>query len=181
MGVECLAEWTLVEGQCCSTCPCDTIGDCELCPDGSEAPLEAGECCGSLDRCPVATEAPTYLVPDLDLVNSIRKNLNRDFSASRLKSAGQRAAALLQDKDEETNEKVAPLYDPDVNAALQKIRRFFKACDTPKDPESENLAPGEGTWNDCLESGDWSSDVFDKQRNAYNNIADALGVARGTW
>merc|ERR1719350_249297 len=162
MGMECLAEWMpAAEGECCSTCPCDDIMcTAQVCDDGSNPPVPSGECCGDMSLCPVSTDAPTepqYLVPDLGLIDSMKRVLQRSYTVSRLRSAGRRAAALLQEKDEDGN-KLAPYYDPEVKGYLQKIRRFFKADEST-----------------------YSEEIYNKQRNQYNNIARALGLEEESW
>jgi len=120
------------------------------------------------DSQPVVTDAPTettvapteaqYVVPDFGLLDSMVRMLTRDYTNARLVAAGQRAAALLQAKDEEDNSKLAPLYDPAVKGHLQKIRRFFK--------------------ND---ESTYSEAVFNKQRTQYNKIAEIVGRDLGDW
>lgn len=162
MGMECLAGWMpAVEGTCCSTCPCDDIMcTMEVCSDGSNPPVPEGECCGDMSLCPTEAPEPTepqYLMPDEGLLDSMMRVLQRGYTVARLRSAGQRAAALLQVKDEDNN-KVAPLYDPVVKQSLQKIRRFFKADEST-----------------------YSEEIYDKQRNQYNNIAEVTGREVQTW
>ena len=88
--------------------------------------------------------------PDLTLMNSIMKLLRREYTEKRLVSVGQRAAAMLQEKDEDGNKR-SSRFHPDVKKSLQKIRRF---------------------WNVGLHSEKY----FEKQRNQYNNIADLIGL-----
>lgn len=96
------------------------------------------------------TTGTAYLVPDTGLLDSMKRQLERSYTEDRLQSAGQRAAALLQEKDENNN-KLAPFYDPEVKDALQKVKRFWKN-------------------NEASES------FFDKQKNQYNRVATIHGL-----
>lgn len=98
-----------------------------------------------------------YVLPDFGLLDSMVRMLTRDYTDARLIAAGQRAAALLQAKDED-KVKLATLYDPAVKGHLQKIRRFFKA--------------DESTYSEA---------VFNKQRVQYNKIAEIVGRDLGAW
>ena len=79
----------------------------------------------------------------------MEKLLQREYSETRLIRVGQRAAAMLQEKDE-NGEKISSSYHPDVKQSLQTIRRFWK--------------------NNQLTEHYWG-----KMTNHYNKIADILG------
>lgn len=100
---------------------------------------------------PETTET-SYLEPDSGLLDSIQRLLERNFTESRMISVGQRASALLQEKDE-SGAKLAQQYDPDVKGHLQTLRRLWKSDDL-----------GEENWI--------------KMINRYNRIADILGRTR---
>lgn len=136
---------------CCDECFSMQVSSCM---EGSWMTYMTDACMNpSCETTMPATERPTYLVPDLGLLDSMKRVLERAYNNNRLKSAGQRAAALLQEKDDDNN-KVAPLYDPEVKSALQKVKRFWKNADM----EADNSAS------------------YTKQRNNYNNIAEILDL-----
>jgi len=146
-------ELTCDYGEICCCDKCFSM-QTSTCMEGSWMTFMTDACMNpACETTMPATEQPTYLVPDLGLIDSMRRVLERNYSNARLQSAGQRAAALLQEKDENNN-KVAPLYDPDVKSALQKVKRFWKNADM----EADNSAD------------------YTKQRNQYNRIAEILDL-----
>jgi hypothetical protein len=155
MGGSCEAY---VDGLVCEygeDCCCDECHPLEVatCMEGEWMTYMADACMNAVCE----TDAPettgtVYLVPDLGLLDSMKRMLERSYNENRWKSAGQRAAALLQEKDENNN-KVAPLYDPEVKDRLQRVKRFWK--NNEDEPAEE-----------------W----FDKQRNQYNIIAEILNL-----